>query len=81
MALLALPNREYRLVSKMNRSGQYWKDKERTRRESIQSLLDQFQAINVGLRALNNSIPEFIPEPSEVQTFAYLKPVKTCSMA
>ena len=76
MALLALLKREKRVPYKVSRSGQYWKDEQLTRRERIERLLEQFQAIKDGLDEHINGIPEFIPEPAEVTTLASLKPVE-----
>jgi len=76
VALLALLHRDYRVPYKVSRSGQYWKSEQLTRKERIERLLDQFQAIKAGLEGHISAIPEFIPEPSEVETLASLKPVE-----
>ena len=57
VALLALLNRNYRVPYKVSRSGQYWKAEQLTRRERIERLLDQFQAIKDGLDAHISGIP------------------------
>jgi len=76
VALLALLDRDYRVPYKVSRSGQYWKAEKLTRSERIERLLEQFQAIKVGLCEHINDIPEFIPAPSEVTTLSSLKPVE-----
>ena len=76
VALLALLTRDYRVPYKVSRSGRYWKADQLSRRERIERLLEQFQAIKAGLDEHINGIPEFIPEPSEVTTLASLKPVE-----
>ena len=76
VALLALLKRDYRVPYKVSRSGKYWKAEKLTRRERIERLLEQFQAIKAGLDEHIRGIPDFIPEPSEVRTLASLKPVE-----
>ena len=76
VALLALLDRDYRVPYKVSRSDQYWKAEKLTRRERIERLLEQFQAIKAGLNQHICGIPHFIPEPSEVSTLASLKPVE-----
>ena len=76
VALLALLDRNYRVPYKVSRSGQYWKAQHLSRRERIERLLDQFQAIKAGLDEQINGIPDLIPAPSEVTTLASLKPVE-----
>ena len=76
VALLALLKRDYSVPYKVNRSGKYWKTEKLTRRERIERLLEQFQAIKAGLEVHINGIPAFIPEPAEGSTLASLKPVE-----
>ena len=76
VALLALLDRNYRVPYKVSRSGRYWKGEKLTRRERIERLLEQFQAIKDGLDEHISGIPDFIPEPSEVTTLATLKQVE-----
>lgn len=76
VALLALLTRGYRVLYEVSCSAQYWRADQLSRRERIERLLDQFQAIKAGLSEQINGIPEFIPAPSEVTTLASLKPVK-----
>ena len=57
VALLALLNRNYRVPYQVSRSGQYWQAEQLTRRERIERLLDQFQAIKDGLDAHISGIP------------------------
>ena len=76
VALLALLKRDYRVPYKVSRSGRYWKGEKLTRRERIERLLEQFQAIKDGLDEHISGIPDFIPAPSEVTTLASLKPVE-----
>ena len=61
---------------KVSRSGQYWKTEQLSRRERIERLLEQFQAIKAGLDQHIKGIPDVIPAPSEVSTLASLKPVE-----
>ena len=76
VALLALLKRDYRLPYKVSRSGQYWKTEKLMRRERIERLFDQFQAIKDSLDACISGIPDFIPSPSEVTTLASLEPME-----
>ena len=76
VALLDLLKRDYRVPYKVSRSGKYWKADQLSRRERIERLIEQFQAIKAGLDQHIKGIPHFIPAPSEVTTLASLKPVE-----
>ena len=76
VALLALLKCDYRLPYKVSRSGQYWRAEQLSRRERIERLLEQFQAIKDGLDQHISGIPDVIPAPSEVATLASLKSVE-----
>ena len=76
VALLALLKRDYRVPYKVSRSGKYWKADQLSRRERIERLLEQFQAIKDGLDEHISGIPDVIPAPSEVSTLASLKQVE-----
>ena len=64
------------MPNKVNGSGQHWKAGQLSRSERIERLLEQYQAIKVGLDEHINSISGVIPGPSEVMMRASLKPVE-----